>query len=154
MRRNAMFFLWLVLLSGVCCAGFESTDGVAPWGTITVTVDEEAGKHFPLIGWVAEPSKYSGTHGFVFRLLIDKEDDHYDTKGCLRASFYVTSASGKRIRTPAVMTDDKRSHAMIRFHYGFFDGALEPWTDVIVNWTPDCRDTGNSYNSTRPVWVK
>ena len=42
----------------------------------------------------------------------------------------------------AVMTDDKRSHAMMRFHYGFFDGALEPWTDVIVDWTPDCRDTG------------
>jgi hypothetical protein len=154
MKRSAMIFVWLALLSGACYAGLDSIEGVAPWGVVTLTVDKEAGKHFPLIGWVAEPSRYSGTHGFVLRLLIDKEDDTYDTKGCLRASFYVTSASGKRIRTAAVMTDDKRSHAMMRFHYGFFDGALEPWTVVVVKWTPDCRDTWNFYNLTRPAWVK
>lgn len=154
MKKILASLLMVLALAGTAFAGFYSIEGQAQWGVVKLTIDKNVERHFAITGWQAEIQKYDGYYGCTLRLFVDTDDDTVDTKGCLRASFYTTTNSGKKIRTPSVMTDDRRVHAMLRFWWGLGDTAIEPWSEVVIKWTADCRDTGNIYNSFRPEWVK
>lgn len=154
MKRVLASFVMILAVASMACAGFNSIDGNAQWGVVRVTVDENVERHFAITGWQGVIQNYDGYYGHTLRLIVDRDDDTVDTRGCLRAAFYSATSSGRKIRTPAVMTDDRRVHAMLRFWWGLGDSTLEPWTEVVVKWTEDCRDTGNMYNSFRPAWVK
>lgn len=155
MKKILASLIMVLAMAGMAYAGFNSIEGYAQWGVVKVIVDENVERHFAITGWQADMKNYDGHYyGYTFRLIVDRDDDTADTKGCLRAAFYSTTSSGRKIRTPAVMTDDRRVHAMLRFWWGLSDTATEPWSEVVVKWTPDCRDTGNMYNSSRPAWVK
>ena len=154
MKKVVASLIMVLAMASLAFAGFDSVEGTAPWGRVKVTVDEAAFVHFPLVGWYPDMGYSDGIQFFIFTYVIDKHNISKDHKGCLRASFYTTSNSGRLVRTFALMTDWYEMKAMSMEPYGFMDFSIEEWSHVIVQYTPVCDDTGERFKSTRPAWAK